>query len=149
MIIWRAKGSAGSRPRADSRSGAARAVRNRVYQLLGAAITVVLLSSSAHAICMRRSTFNLTTEGPWNLYMTVQQGKHCSTQLHSGGFTIFKQVSVLQSPAHGTVRLQGPTRYVYSASRGYTGDDHFMVKICGNYRGADSCTNVQHNVTVM
>jgi len=150
MMIWRDnKVSVRSQPRADSKSGAARAVRNRVYQLLGAAITVVLFSANAHAECMRRSGFNITTEGPWNWYMTVQQGKHCSTQLNSGGLTIFKQVSVVQSPGHGTVRLQGPTRYMYSASRGYTGDDHFMVKICGNYRGTDSCTNVQHNVTVM
>ena len=81
--------------------------------------------------------------------MNVRQGKGCSIILHSGAETIFKQVSVLQSPAHGTVRLRGPTSYVYSASRGYTGDDRFMMKICGNYRGADNCTNVQYNVTVM
>jgi len=42
MMIWRDnKVSVRSQPRADSKSGAARAVRNRVYQLLGAAITVV------------------------------------------------------------------------------------------------------------
>jgi len=150
MIIWHDKrGSAGLQPRADSRCRPIRPTKSLVHQLLGAAIMLVLFSSNAHADCMRRSSFNITTEGPWNWYMTVQHGKHCSTQLNSGGETIFKQVSVVQSPGHGTVRLQGPTRYMYSASRGYTGDDHFMVKICGNYRGTDSCTNVQHNVTVM
>ena len=150
MIIWRDnKRWAGSQPRADSRSSAAGPAKGLVYQLLGAAIMFVLFTANAHADCLRRSTFNITTEGPWNWYMTVQHGKHCSTQLNSGGLTIFKQVSVVQSPAPGTVRLQGATRYVNSASPGYTGDDRFMVKICGNYRGADSCTNVQHNVTVM
>jgi hypothetical protein len=148
MMIWHdRRGSADLRRRANSRYRQARP--GPVYQLAGAAVLLVALSSNAHAECMRGSSFNLTTEGPWNRYMTVKQGKRCSVILHSGGETMFKQVSVLQSPTHGTVRLQGPTSYVYSASRGYTGDDHFMVKICGNYRGADNCTNVQYNVTVM
>jgi hypothetical protein len=147
MIRHDKKGSAGLQRRTNPRYRPARP--GLVYQLAGAVILLVTLSSNAHAECMRGSGFSLTTEGPWNRYMNVQQGRSCSVDLHSGGETIFRQVSVLQSPAHGTVRLKGPTSYVYSASRGYTGDDRFMVKICGNYHGADSCTNVQYNVTVM
>ena len=109
---------------------------------------LVVLAPAAQAICMRPVRFNMTSEGPWQLYMTVKPGGHCTMSLQAGGRVYFERLSVVQPPSHGAVRVGGIARHQYSASKNYTGSDQFVMRACGHAGVAANCVNLQFNVTV-
>ena len=123
---------------------------------LFAAMLLAGLSTPAHARCMRGSHYNLGDEGPWQRYMTVAQGRHCAVSLRTGnrrypelGGWYFERLNLVQAPGHGSVRIEGLSRYVYSAPSGYTGKDQFMVRLCGRSGSRGGCSNFLFDVTVV
>jgi len=109
---------------------------------------LVVLAPAAHATCMRPVRFNMTYEGPWQLYITVKQGGHCTIGLRAGGMVDFERLSVVQAPSHGAVRVAGIARHRYSAAKNYTGSDQFVMRACGHARSAASCVNLKFDVTI-
>ena len=126
---------------------------------LGLLATMLLVgfSSTANAArCMRGSHFNLGVEGPWQRYMTVVQGRHCRVSLLTGnkrypalGGWYFERLNVLQSPSHGSVRIQGLSYYVYAAPKNYNGKDQFTVRACGHSGSQAGCSNFLVDVTIV
>jgi hypothetical protein len=122
-----------------------------------ATMLLVGLSSTANAArCMRGSHFNLSVEGPWQRYMTVAQGRHCRVSLLTGNKRYpalsgwyFEKLNVVQSPSHGSVRIQGLSYYVYSAPRNYNGKDQFTVRACGHSGSQEGCSNFLVDVTIV
>jgi Bacterial Ig domain len=121
---------------------------NLGYRLLLAAGALLLLQSPAAALCFRSFNFNLTSEGPWNGYGTVNQGKTCGGHYGAGGTMTFGRLLLIHAPAHGTVRLRGLT-FVYTASKGYSGADAFTLRVCGKQGTAEGCANLLYNMTVI
>jgi hypothetical protein len=122
-----------------------------------AAMLLAGFSSTANAArCMRGAHFNMSVEGPWLRYMTVAQGRHCRVSLLTGnrhylalGGWYFEKLNVVQSPSHGSVRIQGLSYYVYSAPRNYNGKDQFTVRACGHSGSQNGCSNFLVDVTVV
>jgi hypothetical protein len=127
------------------RSTRAGALLRRIVLATG---LLVVLAPAAHAICMRPVSFNMTSEGPWHLYMTVKQGGHCTIGFQAGSTMYFEKLSVLQAPSHGAVSVAGIARHRYSAQKNYTGSDQFMMRACGHVGSGPSCVNLQFDVTV-
>jgi hypothetical protein len=122
-----------------------------------ATMLLVGLSSTADAArCMRGSNYNLSVEGPWQRYMTVAQGRHCAVSIYTGnkrypalGGWYLERLNLAQAPSHGSVQIQGLSRYVYAASKDYTGKDQFMVRLCGRSSQQTGCSNFLVDVTVV
>jgi hypothetical protein len=133
----------------------------RCLSALGSGLLATMLlmglSSTAYAArCMRGAHFNLGVEGPWQRYMTVAQGRHCRVSLLTGnkrypglGGWYFERLNLVQSPSHGSVRIQGLSFYVYSAPSNYNGKDQFTVRACGHSGSQEGCANFLVDVTIV
>jgi len=124
--------------------------------LLATMLLVGLSSPADAARCMRGSNYNLSVEGPWQRYMTVAQGRRCAVSIYTGnkhypalGGWYLERLNLAQPPSHGSVQIQGLSRYVYAASKDYTGKDQFMVRLCGRSSQQTGCSNFLVDVTVL
>ena len=112
------------------------------------AAVAMLVASDAEARCVSSYRFNLSSEGPWPTYGTIDAGTTCSGSYNSGGTTVFKRLYLAQPPRHGRVRLQEGGRYAYTAPSGYTGPDPFTLRVCGLTGTYEGCANIVYNMTV-
>jgi hypothetical protein len=122
---------------------------NLRYRLLLTAGALLLLQSPASALCFRSFNFHMTSEGPWNGYGTVNQGKTCRGNYAAGGTTTFRRLLLIQAPAHGTIRLREGGTFVYTAPKGYSGADAFTLRVCGKADTTEGCANIIYHMTVM
>jgi Bacterial Ig domain len=118
------------------------------FGLLLLAGLLVAASSDADAACIRSRSFNLTSEGPWPGYGTIDQGKTCTGNFTAGGTWIFKRLYLVQAPSRGKVRLQEGGTYFYTAPVGYSGNDDFTLRVCGIQGGMEGCANLINHMTV-
>lgn len=119
-----------------------------LFRCLLVASFAVTLSTTADAACIGFRRFNLTSEGPWTGYGTIEQGKTCSGSFTAGGTWIFKRLLLAQAPVRGKVRLQQGGTYFYTAPTGYSGSDNFTLRVCGKEGAIDGCANLINNMTV-
>jgi hypothetical protein len=118
------------------------------YRFFLAAGLMLPLAAPAEAACIRFMNFHLTSEGPWQGYGTIQQGKTCSGSYTAGGTWTFKRLYLVQAPAHGKVQLREGGTYFYTAPAGFTGSDPFTLRVCGKEGNIDGCANLVYNMTV-
>ena len=145
-------------PSSAGRRAIGRTCRASVFcsGLLATMLLVGLSSTADAARCMRGSNYNLSVEGPWQRYMTLAQGRHCTVSIYTGnkhypalGGWYLERLNLAQPPSHGSVQIQGLSRYVYAASKDYTGKDQFMVRLCGRSSQQAGCSNFLVDVTVL
>lgn len=93
--------------------------------------------------------FNITSEGPWAAYMTVQAGKSCGGRRWSFAGSA-NGLFLKATPRHGKVVLTFPGTYRYFPTAGYVGDDAFTLRLCGtSFEGRDGCADLLFSVKVV
>jgi len=123
----------------------------RALGVLGLGITAVtgfVSQAFAQESCSRRSSFHLTSEGPWSGAMSVRSGQPCGGGFFSGGTIRFKRLYLATPPQNGTVSLREGGYYSYQSKAGYRGPDTFTLRICGTEGSVEGCANVRYSVTV-
>jgi len=119
-----------------------------VFATVAVAAAFGNFGSALAAICVRSSSFHLTSEGPWNGAITTSSGKPCGGSFRAGGPIRFKRLYLATPPQNGTVSLREGGYYSYQSKPGYRGPDVFMLRICGTEQTAEGCANVRYSVTV-
>ncbi len=131
------------------RSGVLRCGSSAFAQYLIGAVLFVMAPTNAIAACSVKGQFRLTSEGPWVRSMGLMSGETCSGFFRSRrGGVFFKRLYLVTPPQHGTVKLREGGYYQYFSKAGYHGSDNFMLRICGNVNGRDSCANLKYDVVV-
>ncbi len=61
---------------------------------------------------------------------------------------VFRQISVVQNPRHGTLTVSSASAFQYRSKSGYRGPDSYAVKICMGGPGKHSCSIVAFNASI-
>ncbi|MBR0824851.1 hypothetical protein JQ596_04825 [Bradyrhizobium manausense] len=123
------------------------ALRSIPHFVLAAGI-LLASQSAASAACVANYRFHVTSEGPWNAYGAIGQGKSCTGSYKAGGTTVFKRLWLVSAPARGKIQLHEGGTYTYTAPKGYTGPDSFTLRVCGKERNTEGCANIVYSMTV-
>jgi hypothetical protein len=90
-------------------------------------VAVFILSLPASADCIAHGQGKPGTRSEWEV-SGVKQGMPCRISLYSSGPRIaFRNLEIVRTPKHGTVRVEGAS-LVYTPSARFAGKDTFFVK---------------------
>jgi hypothetical protein len=109
---------------------------------------LLLSQSPLRAACIAPIHFHLTSEGPWNGRGDIRPGRTCDGFYRTGRFATFRRLYLTEPPAHGTLRLHEGGTYSYTAPTDFTGNDPFMLRICGKEGPISGCSKIVYNMTV-
>jgi hypothetical protein len=115
--------------------------------LLSAGLLLLSLSP-LQAACITPIHFHLTSEGPWKGRGDIRQGRTCSGYYRTGRMATFRRLYLTEAPAHGTLLLHEGGTYSYTAPVGFSGNDPFMLRICGQEGLVKACSRIVYNMTV-
>jgi len=63
---------------------------------------------------------------------------------------MFKHLSIAEKSQHGTINLiETLWRDSYRSTAGYTGPDHFVLRLCGIEDSRKGCANIRYDMTVV
>jgi len=109
---------------------------------------LLLSQFPAQAACIQPIHFHLTSEGPWKGHGDIRQGRTCDGFYRAGRIATFKRLYLTEPPVHGTLRLHEGGTYTYTAPTGYSGNDPFMLRICGKEGLIRGCSRIVYDMTV-
>ncbi len=66
----------------------------------------------------------------------------------NGRVVIFRKMTLLTDPRHGTVSLRENGRVIYTPQASYRGPDDFKLEICGVRDNGDRCWNSEVSASV-
>jgi hypothetical protein len=118
------------------------------WQLFLLSAGLLLSQSPLQAACISPIHFHLTSEGPWKGHGDIRQGRTCNGYYRAGRIATFRRLYLTEPPAHGTLLLQEGGTYSYTAPTGFTGNDPFMLRICGKEGLVTGCSKIVYNMTV-
>ncbi|PTW57585.1 hypothetical protein C8N35_11064 [Breoghania corrubedonensis] len=75
-------------------------------------------------------------------------GGNCEYFFMAGGRSTFTNASVTKKAGHGRFEQIGRFRFRYTPSRGYKGEDHYAMKICGRNLMGKGCSVISFKAIV-
>lgn len=88
-----------------------------------------------------RSNDSVSTTG------TVTRGTTCVHAVQAGPFLRFSSTSIVARPQNGTLLAIESRSFRYQPRKGFTGPDHYTIRMCG--RGPRACSTITYNMTVI
>jgi hypothetical protein len=75
-------------------------------------------------------------------------GQSCSHFFAARGLVAIEQVDIVAKPRFGSLDRAGDLRLVYRPKSGFTGQDTYMIRLCGSSLQGKGCTTVIYAMTV-
>jgi hypothetical protein len=116
-----------------------------------ATFTALLLGmTAAQARCsLQKFSFPFGEPGAsGNTTMTVSDGGPCNIKLREASTSVFKSISVITRPNHGSVRAPNPANVTYTPRAGFQGQDNFVFSVSGTKNGVRSSARIAVSVSV-
>jgi hypothetical protein len=116
---------------------------------LAVSISTLAITAPAFADCVTVHYRFFTRGDTVTTNETMLSGDTCFHALHNGPQfgNVFTNISVAQSPSHGTLAV-GRASFQYRSLRGYRGPDSYAVKICMEKPGGHGCSTVVFEASI-
>jgi hypothetical protein len=85
---------------------------------------------------------------PISTTMTVATGKGCMFATASGATGVLQSIRLTRGAKHGTVFLRDGSSPGYRSNPGFTGEDEFIITVCGEDVRGKGCIQVTVRVIV-
>lgn len=109
----------------------------------------VLISGHANAACRQQgdAIFSPAKGYGMNAYY-ISDGGNCGIGYVSFGGTSFTSAKLVTGPSNGKLNQDNRFHFVYTPSKGFAGEDQFVINVCGDYEGRNSCVNNNYTIKV-
>ena len=112
-------------------------------RLLPVAALLALMPVSAHAACVYKPfDFHPEKNDGVVVDVIVDAGSSCTHNFGEGPGYKFTGISFEHEPDHGTLVKAGPTKFIYTPAKGFTGKDAYIFKICATKGALKGCSAV-------
>ncbi len=93
----------------------------------------------------------MTMHGPWPRKLVISGRQQCGMHLRQitlRHIVVFKKMTLLTDPQHGSVQLFPNGRVTYRVKDGYQGADAFNLEVCGLRDGQEGCSELDFSVQI-
>jgi hypothetical protein len=109
----------------------------------------IWLSAAAHAECTYTPHEFFPEKGGGIVVDThVTDASKCTHNYAEGPGYKFTGSAIELRPEHGTLKKEGPYKYVYRPAEGFKGKDAYMVKVCATKGDLKGCTHIGYVATL-